>query len=234
VGFDPRFLFFIGSYFAGFLPQGGVVERKSNMSVARVSSQTSPVVDRVTSLVSPIVSDLGLDLYDIEYTGGIVRIVVDTQPGGPSGVSLENIALITRLVSREFDHSDPVPGRYTLEVTSPGLERTLRLPRHFVREVGKTVAIRLSSALDGQRRIQGNLVSANEETIVVALDDATLTEVNIPLSMVDRAKTVFQWGPTPKSGVASSQAKSKKSTSRLSGAASDTDETDTDMEVDAL
>ena len=56
------------------------------MSVTRVSSQTSPVVDRVTSLVAPIVTDLGLDLYDIEYTGGIVRIVVDTQPGGQAGV----------------------------------------------------------------------------------------------------------------------------------------------------
>ena len=204
------------------------------MSVTRVSSQTSPVVDRVTSLVAPIVTDLGLDLYDIEYTGGIVRIVVDTQPGGPTGVSLENIALITRLVSREFDHSDPVPGRYTLEVTSPGLERTLRLPRHFVREVGKTIAVRLSSALDGQRRIQGDLVSATEDTIVVRLSDNALTEVTIPLSIVERAKTVFQWGPTPKPGSTGAPTKSKKSTSRPTNEVSDEDDTDTEMEVDAL
>ena len=204
------------------------------MSVTRVSSQTSPVVDRVTSLVAPIVTDLGLDLYDIEYTGGIVRIVVDTQPGGPTGVSLENIALITRLVSREFDHSDPVPGRYTLEVTSPGLERTLRLPRHFVREVGKTIAVRLSSALDGQRRIQGDLVSATEDTIVVRLSDNALTEVTIPLSIVERAKTVFQWGPTPKPGSTGAATKSKKSTSRPTNEVSDDDDTDTEMEVDAL
>ncbi len=204
------------------------------MSVTRVSSQTSPVVDRVTSLVAPIVTDLGLDLYDIEYTGGIVRIVVDTQPGGPAGVSLENIALITRLVSREFDHSDPVPGRYTLEVTSPGLERTLRLPRHFVREVGKTIAVRLSSALDGQRRIQGDLVSATEDTIVVRLSDNALTEVTIPLSIVERAKTVFQWGPTPKPGSTGATKKSKKSTSRSTNKVSDEDDTDTEMEVDAL
>jgi ribosome maturation factor RimP len=204
------------------------------MSVTRVSSQTSPVVDRVTSLVAPIVTDLGLDLYDIEYTGGIVRIVVDTQPGGPAGVSLENIALITRLVSREFDHSDPVPGRYTLEVTSPGLERTLRLPRHFVREVGKTIAVRLSSALDGQRRIQGDLVSASEDTIVVRLADNALTEVTIPLSIVERAKTVFQWGPTPKPGSTGAATKSKKSTSRPTHEVSDEDDTDTEMEVDAL
>jgi ribosome maturation factor RimP len=180
------------------------------------------------------VTDLGLDLYDIEYTGGIVRIVVDTQPGGPAGVSLENIALITRLVSREFDHSDPVPGRYTLEVTSPGLERTLRLPRHFVREVGKTVAVRLSSALDGQRRIQGDLVSASEDTIVVRLADNALTEVTIPLSIVERAKTVFQWGPTPKPGSTGAATKSKKSTSRPTNEVSDEDDTDTEMEVDAL
>ena len=204
------------------------------MSVTRVSSQTSPVVDRVTSLVAPIVTDLGLDLYDIEYTGGIVRIVVDTQPGGPAGVSLENIALITRLVSREFDHSDPIPGRYTLEVTSPGLERTLRLPRHFVREVGKTIAVRLSSALDGQRRIQGDLVSASEDTIVVRLADNALTEVTIPLSIVERAKTVFQWGPTPKPGSTGAATKSKKSTSRPTNEVSDEDDTDTEMEVDAL
>ncbi|CAB4650463.1 MAG: ribosome maturation factor [Actinobacteria bacterium] len=204
------------------------------MSVTRVSSQTSPVVDRVTSLVAPIVTDLGLDLYDIEYTGGIVRIVVDTQPGGQAGVSLENIALITRLVSREFDHSDPIPGRYTLEVTSPGLERTLRLPRHFVREVGKTIAVRLSSALDGQRRIQGDLVSASEDTIVVRLTDNALTEVTIPLSIVERAKTVFQWGPTPKPGSTGAATKSKKSTSRPTHEVSDEDDTDTEMEVDAL
>ena len=204
------------------------------MSVTRVSSQTSPVVDRVTSLVAPIVTDLGLDLYDNEYTGGIVRIVVDTQPGGQAGVSLENIALITRLVSREFDHSDPIPGRYTLEVTSPGLERTLRLPRHFVREVGKTIAVRLSSALDGQRRIQGDLVSASEDTIVVRLTDNALTEVTIPLSIVERAKTVFQWGPTPKPGSTGAATKSKKSTSRPTHEVSDEDDTDTEMEVDAL
>ncbi len=204
------------------------------MSVTRVSSQTSPVVDRVTSLVAPIVTYLGLDLYDIEYTGGIVRIVVDTQPGGQAGVSLENIALITRLVSREFDHSDPIPGRYTLEVTSPGLERTLRLPRHFVREVGKTIAVRLSSALDGQRRIQGDLVSASEDTIVVRLTDNALTEVTIPLSIVERAKTVFQWGPTPKPGSTGAATKSKKSTSRPTHEVSDEDDTDTEMEVDAL
>jgi len=180
-------------------------ERRLNMSITRGSAQSSPVIDRVTALIQPIVSDLGLDLYDIEFTGGVLRVVVDTQPGGPEGVSLDNISLITRLVSREFDHSDPIPGRYTLEVSSPGLERTLREPRHFHREVGKVVSVKLDSPIDGERRVQGDLIAASDEGITLRLADKEMTELTIPFDVIDRAKTVFHWGPAPKPG-------SKKST----------------------
>ena len=175
------------------------------MSITRGSAQSSPVINRVLALINPIVNDLGLDLYDIEYSGGVLRIVVDTQPGGPEGVSLDNIALITRLVSREFDHSDPIPGHYTLEVSSPGLERTLREPRHFQREVGKSVAVRLESPLNGERRVQGDLIAATDEGITVRVADKEMTEVNIPFSIIDRAKTVFNWGPAPKPGTKKSK-----------------------------
>jgi ribosome maturation factor RimP len=176
---------------------------KKNMSVARGSTKSNPVVDRVSALILPIVTDLGLELYDVEYQGGILRVVVDTPTGGPAGVNMESIALITRLISREFDHSDPVPGHYTLEVTSPGLERSLRVPKHFAREVGKVVAIRLTAAVNGVRRAQGVLLSADENNIVVRLNDKStteITEMTIGYDMIDRARTVFEWGPTPKSG----------------------------------
>ncbi len=173
------------------------------MSVARGNTKLNPVVDRVSALILPIVTDLGLELYDVEYQGGILRVVVDTPTGGPAGVNMESIAMITHLISREFDHSDPVPGHYTLEVTSPGLERSLRVPKHFAREVGKVVAIRLTAAVDGVRRAQGVLLSADENNIVVRLNDKStteITEMTIGYDMIDRARTVFEWGPTPKSG----------------------------------
>ena len=179
------------------------------MSVARGNTKLNPVVDRVSALILPIVTDLGLELYDVEYQGGILRVVVDTPTGGPAGVNMESIALITPLISREFDHSDPVPGHYTLEVTSPGLERSLRVPKHFIREVGKVVAIRLTAAVNGVRRAQGVLLSADENNIVVRLNDkpttktittTEVTEMTIGYGMIDRARTVFEWGPTPKSG----------------------------------
>ncbi len=177
----------------------------------------SPVLDRVHLLVDPIVADLGLDLYDLEFVGGILKVVVDTPPLADGGVTLETIALITRLVSRDLEHNDPMPGRYTLEVTSPGLERNLRTPRHFQRETGKVVALRLNQPLNGERRLQGLIISADETNVVVRITDAALTDVPftdvaVAYTLIDRARTVFQWGPTPKTSLkGTGRSKSKQS-----------------------
>ena len=165
---------------------------------------TNVIVTRISELVAPIVSDLGLDLYDLEFVSGVVRVVVDTKPGTlgengrPAGVDLEKIGLLTRLISKEFDHAEPVPGRYTLEVTSPGLERNLRLPRHYVREVNKEVNVRLTAPLEtgGERRIQGVLVGADEREITVR--NASDVEIKIKYATIDRARTVFKLETTSK------------------------------------
>ncbi|MEO5975435.1 MAG: ribosome maturation factor RimP [Ilumatobacteraceae bacterium] len=159
---------------------------------------SNPIVERVHLLVAPIVADLGLELYDLEFVGGVLKVVVDTPVLSEQSVSLDTIALITRLLSREFDHSDPMPGRYTLEVTSPGLERTLRVPRHFQREIGKVVALRLHQNPSGERRLQGLIVGADEVAVTVHTDEKTPTDVVVPYQSIDRARTVFEWGPTPK------------------------------------
>ena len=165
---------------------------------------TNVIVTRISELVAPIVSDLGLDLYDLEFVSGVVRVVVDTKPGTlgengrPAGVDLEKIGLLTRLISKEFDHAEPVPGRYTLEVTSPGLERNLRLPRHYMREVNKEVNVRLTAPLEtgGERRIQGVLVGADELEITVR--NASDVEIKIKYATIDRARTVFKFETTSK------------------------------------
>lgn len=159
-------------------------------------------IARVTAMVAPLVADLKLDLYDVEFRGGTLRITIDTPPGSPSGVNLESIALVTRLLSRDLDHEDPVAGHYTLEVTSPGLERTLRTPLHFQREIGKTVAIRLRDTTHGERRVQGLLVAADDKAATIRPDDTETTARVIAYDQIDRARTVFVWGPAPKPGKA--------------------------------
>ncbi|MDJ0770250.1 MAG: ribosome maturation factor RimP [Ilumatobacter sp.] len=162
----------------------------------------TPVVQRIRDLVDPIASDLELDLYDVEQRGGTMRVTLDTPPGSEAGIDLDKLALATRLISRELDHQDPVPGRYTLEVTSPGVERSLRTPAHFQREVGKTINVRLANVDADQRRLEGVLVAADEGTATLRLDgdDGGEVERTIAIDEIDRARTVFVWGPKPKPG----------------------------------
>jgi len=176
----------------------------------------TPMIQRVRELVDPIANDLDLDVYDVEQRGGTLRVTLDTRPGTQASVDLEQLSLATRLISRELDHADPVPGRYTLEVTSPGVERSLRTPAHFQREVGKTVSVRLANVEAEQRRLEGVLVAADERTATIRVDsgrvdsgrvdsgrvdgDGEPVDHVIDIDSIDRARTVFVWGPQPKPG----------------------------------
>jgi ribosome maturation factor RimP len=190
------------------------------MEVRQMSEQIDPtgpsspasgtdggVVSAVSRLVAPILVDLGLELYDCEFAGGVLRVTIDTPPGGPGGVDMEKIALVTRLLGRELDHPadgrELIPGRYTLEVSSPGLERRLRTPAHFAREIGKEVSVRFAAPVDGRRRVTGLLVAAADDAATVRTEDGE--SVAVPYHQVDKAKVVFVWEATPKPG------KSKKS-----------------------
>lgn len=167
---------------------------------------------RVRALVEPIISDLKLDLYDLEFRGGTLRVTIDTPAGSPGGIDLEAIALATRLIGREFDHHDPLPGHYTLEVTSPGLERTLRTPAHYQREIGKTIAVRLRDTVNVGRRVQGVLIAADDKSATIRLDTPDvdgLDERVVAFDQIDRARTVFLWGPAPKPGAKPVAAKPK-------------------------
>jgi ribosome maturation factor RimP len=155
-------------------------------------------IDRVQAIVDPIASDLHLDVYDIERRGGTIRITLDSPAGSERGINLDELALATRLISRQMDEVDPIPGHYTLEVTSPGLERQLRTAAHYQREVGKTVTLRLADAAADPRRIDGLLVSADERTATLRLESGDERVVDI--DAIDKARTVFAFGPKPKPG----------------------------------
>ncbi|MFK8022522.1 MAG: ribosome maturation factor RimP [Ilumatobacter sp.] len=172
-------------------------------------------LERVSDLVEPITSDLGLDLYDVERRGKTLRITIDTKPGSEGGISLDDLSLATRLISRELDHEDPIASAYTLEVTSPGLERQLRTPKHFQREIGKDITVRLAghAVVDGeQRRLDGRLVSADDTSATVLVDDGG--ERTFQVADVDKARTVFEWGPKPKPGKGPGNTKTKNASKK--------------------
>ena len=171
-------------------------------------------LDRVRDIVEPLAGDAGLSVYDIEFNKDVLRVTVEGSPE----TDLDDLARLSRTISHAFDERDPVAGRYTLEVSSPGLERTLRRPEHFAGAVGETVAVKTHPGVDGDRRVRGVLVEADDDGVVLQLDssgdDALETgdadrEATRRLAYDDiaRAATVFDWGPAERPGSSRSRRK---------------------------
>lgn len=158
--------------------------------------------DRVHAVVDPIIEDLELELVDLVYGGGRLKITIDH----PDGLDTERLTRATRMISHEMDLQDPIKGAYTLEVSSPGVERPLRTPAHYARSIGEQVAIKLKPNDDKLRRVKGELIAASEIGITVAADE---TEYELSFDQIAKANTVFDWGPGPKPG---KQPASKKPT----------------------
>jgi len=161
---------------------------------------------RVRDLVAPVVSDLGADLFDVELTRGLLRISIDRDPAA-GGVDLDLITKASERISEVLDREpDVVPGRYSLEVSSPGLERPLRTPEHFRRFVGTTISVKTLPDVEGERRVQATLDAADDEGI-------TLAGRRLAYGQIDKARTVFEWGGQPKGGAPKEKPKEKKAAS---------------------
>jgi ribosome maturation factor RimP len=126
--------------------------------------------DALIALLKPVVEGLGVDLWELEYSPGrgnpLLRLYIDTA----DGVTLDDCERVSRAVSEVLDLTDPVPGHYTLEVSSPGLDRPLRTAAHFARYVGEQVSVELAKPVADRRRFKGTLVATGAESIEVDVD----------------------------------------------------------------
>jgi ribosome maturation factor RimP len=152
--------------------------------------------EAIRTMVEPALASAGLEVWDVETGRGVVRVLVDA----PGGIDLDTLSDANRIVSPLLDeHPELTPaGSYQLEVSSPGVERTLRGLEHFRRYVGTEISVKTTEPLDGSRRHRGRLVAADEEAIELQLserpDDPVL---RIRHDQIERARTVLVWGPTP-------------------------------------
>jgi len=139
------------------------------------------------NMIEPIVVSLGCELWGLEYlTQGrytTLRLFID----GPTGVSLEDCEKVSRQVSSVLDVEDPIDGEYTLEVSSPGMDRPLYTPAHYARYVGETVNVRLRMARDGRRRFKGEIVKVDGNDVVITVEGK---ELLLPVDAIDKANIV--------------------------------------------
>lgn len=142
-------------------------------------------------LVEPVVGSAGLDLVEASLNGPrghrVLRVTVDRA----GGVDLDAISLVSERISRRLDLEGYEAGPYTLEVSSPGLERALRAPREFSRAAGEQVRLKLAGPVEGDRTVSGTIVEADDDAVTVETAGGLR---RIPYAEVASARTVFEWG----------------------------------------
>jgi ribosome maturation factor RimP len=151
---------------------------------ARRDTGTEELTERVRSLAEPVLARHDAELVELAVLRGrtqLVRVVADR----PGGIDLDTCALVSQQLSRMLDADDPIIGRYTLEVTSPGLDRPLRTPADFRRALGRRVRIVLAA-----EQHEGTLEEVGEDRVRVATDEGP---VDVPLADIAKAKVVLPW-----------------------------------------
>lgn len=143
--------------------------------------------DQLRELLEPVVTGLGYELWELEYVtrpgGGLLRLYIDA----PAGVGLDDCERVSRAVSEVMDFADPIKAPYTLEVSSPGLDRVLRTQQHFERCIGALARVELATPLNGRKRFAGRVLQVQAGQITLEVDDG---RVELPIGAIHKARVV--------------------------------------------
>ena len=143
--------------------------------------------EQLHALIAPVAASLGCELWGLEYlTQGrytTLRIYIDRE----GGVMLEDCEKISRQVSSVMDVEDPIDGEYTLEVSSPGMDRPLYTLDQYARYIGEQINVRLRLARDGRRKFKGTIMAVEGDEVRIGVDDK---EYVLHLDAIDKANIV--------------------------------------------
>jgi ribosome maturation factor RimP len=140
---------------------------------------------RIEEIVAPTVAGMGYELVRVAMSrGGTLQIMIEPADGRPMDV--EDCATLSRALSAVLDVEDPIPGSYTLEVSSPGIDRPLTRPKDYVRWSGHVARLETAEPIDGRRRFKGTLLGLADDLVKLRLDDGK--EALVPFASVTKAK----------------------------------------------
>jgi ribosome maturation factor RimP len=158
-----------------------------------IPGNAQPVADRLHGIISPILWTLGLELVDVECLGrgprSVVRVLIDK----PGGVSIADCEQAHKALGPALDVADPFPHAYTLEVSSPGLDRPFKRSQDYQRAIGKEVSLKLRQPFEGQWRITGRLMQVDEEAVVLTVAEMRMPQpLRLSRDMIAEAKLVVK------------------------------------------
>ena len=147
------------------------------------------IEEKIESLTSKPINDLGYELYDVEYVKEgkdyFLRIYIDSE----KGIDLDDCEKVSNAITEILDKEDYIKEQYFLEVSSPGVERVLRKEKHLNDNLGVEVQIKLFKPLDGQKQYKGILKDFNNDYITIFVTE----EIKIDRKNISQIKTVYNW-----------------------------------------
>lgn len=150
----------------------------------------SNIEEKTETLVAKLINDLGYELYDIEYVkenkNYFLRIYIDSK----KGIDLNDCEKVTNSITKLLDEKDYIEQQYFLEVSSPGIERTLKKEKHLKDNIGNEIQVKLFSPLDGKKQYKGILKSYTNDCVIILLDNK---EMKINRKNISQVKTVYNW-----------------------------------------
>lgn len=149
--------------------------------------QVSSKLEQLQALLAPVIEALGYVCWGVEYISqgrhSLLRVYIDH----PNGILVEDCEKVSRQVSGVLDVEDPITNEYTLEVSSPGMDRPLFTLEQFAAHAGEQIKVKLRSPFDGRRNFQGLLRGVEDQDVVVQVDEH---EYLLPIEMIDKANVV--------------------------------------------
>lgn len=147
----------------------------------------SSKLEQLQALLAPVIEALGYECWGLEFLSqgrhSLLRIYIDHA----NGILVEDCEKVSRQISGVLDVEDPISNEYTLEVSSPGMDRPLFTLEQFAKHAGELVKIKLRSPYEGRRNYQGSLRGVEEQDVVVLVDDH---EYLLPIDLIDKANIV--------------------------------------------
>ncbi len=140
---------------------------------------------KLLEALEPLAQDKGVEIVTVEVVGAkkspTVRVYIDSE----GGISFDELAASQMSIIEVMDEIDPFPGAYTVEVSSPGIDRPLRTPKHFMDQVGNTAVIKTVGPIEGRSSFTGVIVSADEDGVTVEIEEETFT---VPYAAMKKAR----------------------------------------------
>ena len=148
-----------------------------------------PLTDHIADLISPSIEALGYELVRVTLAGNTRKVLqIMAEPKDGRVMSVEDCARVSRAVSAILDVEDPISGAYSLEVSSPGIDRPLTRPKDFDRYAGHEAKIETHEPIEGRKRFKGILKGVADENVKI---DSEGAELALPLNQIAKAKLVL-------------------------------------------